>query len=512
MPFARLCPFPRRPAAGLVALLALIAAARAQDPSTPNTLAGPLPREARSPIFFPPFPPALDHAINRLVVATTGTPAPKGLAQYAGEIFYPQVGSHLLADSLRGPPAAQLADYRAARRALATEIEQMLDATRDDAPDTRRAKLQALAQRQAPRLAALEKSAEHLRGQLIAADRNWSDFREWRLGDRERRGFSPLEIGQVMRAYAHYQKGFLPQQRRLLREIAAELALAAETAEKAAAASPYVFFSPEPARVTLPPEASAPVAAKITAYLSKKAVLKKELYDAVYAHDGQASIFNNPLRGMAEKQAPALAEIETLAEEIRVGLAPLTTQPPALPRSPLPQALVEKFSALAQRRAAQLQEANAKLDAARARIQREGLPVRLIHRFDDSGLKFTLVPLRDAAGGPRLEALHAEISQVSEVYGRALAEQINESLALREEAAALLGNTDPRALDHAIGQSVRLAAQRELAEPYRRYRSAVFEPGLSPEQRRLLFDVTVEALQLPLPRGELQPQRRGNSW
>ena len=47
--------------------------------------------------------------------------------------------------------------------------------------------------------------------------------------------------------------------------------------------------------------------------------------------------------------------------------------------------------------------------------------------------------------------------------------------------------------------------QLEIWRNYSDYQVAVFEPGLSPEQRRLLFDLAVEKLALPLPAGEILP-------
>ena len=47
--------------------------------------------------------------------------------------------------------------------------------------------------------------------------------------------------------------------------------------------------------------------------------------------------------------------------------------------------------------------------------------------------------------------------------------------------------------------------QLETWRSYRNYQIAVFEPGLSPEQRRLLFDLALEKLSLPLPAGEIPP-------
>jgi hypothetical protein len=59
---------------------------------------------------------------------------------------------------------------------------------------------------------------------------------------------------------------------------------------------------------------------------------------------------------------------------------------------------------------------------------------------------------------------------------------------------------------------MRVATARETASVYRDYRVALFQPGLSPEQRRLLFDGVMEQLELPLPRGELQPVYRAPTW
>ena len=47
--------------------------------------------------------------------------------------------------------------------------------------------------------------------------------------------------------------------------------------------------------------------------------------------------------------------------------------------------------------------------------------------------------------------------------------------------------------------------EQETWAKYRDYRDAVLAPGLSPAQRRLLFDAAVEQLALPLPAGEAAP-------
>ena len=98
---------------------------------------------------------------------------------------------------------------------------------------------------------------------------------------------------------------------------------AADSTANATAAQPYLFFPPEPARVLLPDDLSAEAAAQVAAYQTKKSQLKKELYDAVHEYDGQrfSLLRPNPIKSLAEKQAADLTELETLAEEIRRGLA-----------------------------------------------------------------------------------------------------------------------------------------------------------------------------------------------
>jgi hypothetical protein len=52
---------------------------------------------------------------------------------------------------------------------------------------------------------------------------------------------------------------------------------------------------------------------------------------------------------------------------------------------------------------------------------------------------------------------------------------------------------------------VTASIQKEARPLYTDYNVAVFQPGLSPEQRRLLFAAALQKLGLPLPGGELQP-------
>jgi hypothetical protein len=109
------------------------------------------------------------------------------------------------------------------------------------------------------------------------------------------------------------------------------------------------------------------------------------------------------------------------------------------------------------------------------------------------------------------EAVRAETAVIADEYGRTLAELVNEAEAIRRDIATALGTDDPRRIDTAVGQVMRSLDQRDQAAAYQLYRTAVLGRGLSPTQRRLLFDLAVERLSLPLPAGDLQPAQR-SGW
>jgi hypothetical protein len=506
-------PATARSSARLAGCLALLAGvALAQDE--------PFPRSMRAfepvPIWFPPIPPPIDRVVGRPPVSGGPMRAPAELAPCVSELFYAPLSTRLALHELSAKLRRGLDDYLAARRTLLVELRAELARVRDFEPPARESALQAFARIQTPKLTQLENTADELRQQFMVGDQGWNDLREWHLTDRERRGFSPLEIAQVMRGYAYYQAGLLPAQRRLLREIAVELAMAADTTAKATAALPHVFFQPELARVTFPDDLPPPVAAKVAAFQTKKALLKKELYDTVHDFDGVTLAFlRNPFRALAEKQAPHLAELETLADEIRRGLSALPAAGPRAERSPLPVALVGRTTALLHDRDAAQREATTKVEA----VTEHATDLVVRYRFDDDGLKFIATSRRAIRSGKlspeeaaRVDQVTAELSAIADTYGRRLAELINERDAIRRDAGEILGTQKTDVIDAALVTANRIVAQRDAEGAYAEYRAAIFTVGLSPPQRRLLFNGAIERLDLPLPRGEIQPVQRANSW
>ncbi len=505
-------------AAAMFAALAWTKPGRAQfqDPPVFQDSGIYIPPKA---VFFPPSPPPLDHPITHIAApAPQRLAAPPELALYVSEPFYAPLSTWLVERTLTPKLRERLDAYRTRKLALLRELRATLAQTRTVEAAARHDALAKLAQQQAAALTSLEQEAAKLRDDLTTGTYDWRSLRQWSLGDKALRGDSPMEIASVMRAYAYYQSNLSPAQRRLLREITLEIAMAAEDEKAARAAQPYLFFSPELARITLPDDLPADLAAKVADYQTKKSAVKKELFDTIYKQDSASfPLFRqNAMRTLAERQAGRIAELDRIAESIRVGLAQLPTGvgPPA-ERSPLPPVLTERIASLLATRTTLQKEATAKIEAIRER--NAGAPLLISYSFETDGLKFIVLPRRGARSSSgnykeQIQAIREELATISEDFGRRYAELVNETDAVREETKKFLGKTDPREIENVIGAATRVAALHETEEAYRDYRTAVFEPGLSPEQRRLLLDGAVERLDLPLPRGEMQPTFRAASW
>jgi hypothetical protein len=478
-------------------------------------------------ICFPPTPPPLDRAFVHLALSMPPrlTPPPE-LAACVNEPFYAPLSTWLLEKALTENMRQRIDTLRAAEAGALADLRATLDETRDADSATRRLALEVLARQQTPQLVTLERDAEQIRADLAIGRYDWRALREWALGDKNTRGDSPAEIAATMRAYAYYQSGLVPAQRRLLREISLELTMAAGDTAAAEAAQPFLFFPPEPARVLLPDDLPADLAAQVAAYQTEKSALKKELYDTIYNEDSAALAFmrNSALKALAGKQAPRLAELEPLAEDIRRGLAELpSTTPRDTERSALPPVLTEQLNATFQAAFALQRETIKRIDA--VRVELGDAPIQVSYSFETDGLKFVVTPRPARASSttadpngrleklrPPLTAAQNAMAEIADDFGRRYAELLKESDAIRRDAAAALGNPPARVVEAALASARWVAMLKDSEDGYRDYRTAVFEPGLSPEQRRLLFGSALEKLDLPLPRGEFQPVRRAASW
>lgn len=390
-------------------------------------------------------------------------------------------------------------------------------------PDRRLRELEAFAHEQTPRIAALEREAEQLRidlrrGGLIGAfwgSGDWNEHRNWRLsagGVAARDPESLRRAFQVLRAAVFYQEGISPAQRRLVREIAMEVQVQAfervDMPSETGADALLTFFSPETARIRMPENLSPELATRIAGYTREKSALKDELRDALIQQDAAAAPSRAAtLRKLAVAQEPRIQALEEMAEQIRRELAVLETRESALTQ--LPRELAARVVAW-QHDWRTMQEAIA---SKLAEINRSyGFEaVNFIREPDNVSSTITLrAKIRPSAMSEEIKyRIQATVAAFNRESAQRTVTLKREAESLRAEIAAHAA-THPQTLggrstDEWWKHAIEALQEEDDPAPYREYRTAVFEPGLSPEQRRLLFAAAVRELRLPLPGGEFQP-------
>ena len=461
------------------------------------------PRENRTLlVFFPPEPPPLGAPLpSARPRAGEEVVAPKELVNYLTAPFYAPLSTRLARRNLSDKLLERLENYRSSQAALLEELRAKINATKELALAPRTEALEAFARVQAPRLAALENEAEWLRTGLrrtglvgaLNGTGDWNENRKWRLGERmeelPRERVLTLEF-RVIRAAAFYQEGLLPAQRRLLLELATDLQVEAYLPQSMRALEDErapLFFSPETARIRFSEDVPEQIAARLASYKKEKDALKEELRELLVAQDDKREKNRvAALEQLAEAHRPRLAALEWLAEEIRGELAvwnrPVRPQP--LPE--LPAALASRVAAYRAEKAA-LQAA---LDARLAELRKNAVANEAEAVAQQTTRKELLAEFRRAH-----EARFAEI------------EATRKSLAA--ELVAFLSEHGRRTTSNSVDALIAMYEQSKATEGawalYDDYATAVFLPGLSPEQRRLLFAAAVQKLGLPLPDGEYLP-------
>ena len=437
-------------------------------------------------VFFPPSPPPLGSVPAAVDPGDLRLAVPADLAPFVTEPFYAPLSAHLASpdphDWLADRQKQQLEGYRASKGALQAELLARLYTLRDVDAASRRQALEKFAREQTPRLVELENRAEQLRTDLIG-DGNDGNAGGQGISD------GPGALAEEMRAAVFYGSGLSPAQRRLLREIVVETD---EGAPREASPGPdgrWLFFSPETARVQLPPALPAELAAKVDAYENLKNTLKSELRAAL-GESGRSYVISSraqQLAALAERQEPRFATLEQLAEDIRGRLQGLIADPLHAPRLPsLSPELEERISAY---RKAKLDLQKALLAKVQEVTGREAATdsAAMQDRVQQAIAAFTREnSLRYAALEKAKEEIRSDLAHVASAHPN--------------------GPGNDQSADRLLKNFTDSLQQHELWRLYYEYRIAVFEPGLSPEQRRLLYASTVERLVLPLPGGAPQPR------
>jgi hypothetical protein len=474
-------------------------------------------------VFFPPGTPIYGAAIDERpssgarIVNGRRLLAPDGMSDFAGEHFYPQLSTRLVLGELSRTLEARLHTYRSQRLQQVTALLNQFITMHDQTDEAWEAQLREFARTQSPQLAALELEASRL-GELLVADglRNridWNSSRRWKLGTiKGGAGGAEAEAEfQLVRAAAHYQKGLLPQQRGLLREVAMELQWTARKARGLPALrteSDAMFFSPETTRFRLPPDLPAELKEKIGVYNGRKAAVKRELRELVVAQDGaSASDRAKAFEALADAQWPELSALELLADEIRRGLAPRlrVVAPPAPPW--IPKGLMEEIRTYNEDRDTYFGEMRQRMESAAALIAKPPLVASPDQRVQQQ--REYVVAQNEARRQAaftfqsehidRFRALEQRHKLIREMLAVVAAKQVDRKTGRPLDADTLLRQYGASMEDfNTFG--------RESAI-YTNYRIAMLQPGLSPEQRRLLLSYAIVGLAQPLPHGELLPQR-----
>jgi hypothetical protein len=467
----------------------------------------------RLTIFFPPNPPPLGAEIVRpdTVAAPSprrgvSRPTPTALGAFVTDLFYAPLSTRLTERDLSDRQKQRVLAYRNAKVALGEELGKRLDALPSAPPEDRRAELEALARTQAPRLAELDRTADQLRNELfnpgffadVRGDGDWYELREWRLGKgrlAKPRDETLVYEMQLLRAAAFYQEGLSPAQRRLLREIAMELEerLLIQKEEEPAPTA-LRFFSPEMARVSLPEDLPRDLAARFGEFDREKTAVKDRLRDTLYEQDKAflAMSRTRVLRTLAQEQAPRLEALDRMAEDIRRNLVGRVVLPVFPAPRPLPSAVVKAIGAFNEEGRAMQTELTKNLQEFVNKLPGPA-------GFRDRAAAQAYVAERNAK-------IRAEAKRLEQGLASRVAAQEKLLIRVRDDIVRFAGDDPATVAGKPPGDYLRKffeARQQQLC--YHHYHLAVWEPGLSAEQRRLLFDQAIEELRLPLPGGELQP-------
>ncbi|MFT3782231.1 MAG: hypothetical protein QM790_09470 [Nibricoccus sp.] len=473
----------------------------------------------QTPIFFPAVPPPIGAPLPPKRSPIERTTAPAGLADYIYEPFYAPLSTRLYSKDLSKKLLTRLENFRSKRASLRAELVEKLAAVNNLAPAERIQILETFAREQTPKLIELEAYAEQLRSDLLlgglaglfAGTGDWNENRQWRLGSPQMpRARDKVLIYEflVMRAAVFYQDGLSAAQRRLLREVAMELQVEAfkptDSATKANQDENLVFFSPETARIRIPDNLPEALAAKIDVYQAEKKRVKAELREKIYQLDASPeSKRTQALKQLAEQQASTMTELEALAEDIRAGLVALPSPPGPTTGPAFPPELVARINAYITEKQALQKSMQSRLEELRKELAPEsgGLQMK-----PENGELSYRVQGASRVSSENLGKLRAAVEQLNKENAQRFAQLDREKEAIRSAVATYAAahpTSEGQPTVKALLSSF-LSAYREAEswQPYKDYQTAVYQPGLSPEQRRLLFEVALEKLGLPLPEGE----------
>jgi hypothetical protein len=475
------------------------------------------PKDRHLFAFFPPDPPLLDSEFAILAGFESGPEADPDLAPFVREIFYPYLGVRLAYGELIRGARAEVLAYRNAKLVLQNGLRAKLIALKDTDPAQREAQLAALDRQQGARIDELERRAQAIRTDLkqlriVNVPIEYTDLDErpeWRshAGEEPSDDLAAVKVeADSVRGIAFYEDGFSLDQRLLLVEESCELDLrAAGSSSRPAVGTRTVFFSPFGSRISLPLELPDALEKELAAYLAEKEGLKAAIRTTLReTQDSIAGSRIDAVRHLAELQAPAFADLDERAERIRRALAALPNQP-GPPKAPaLPEELAARIAAYRAHKVETLHKLRSMIGSP--------TPVADAHPGSPPNAAVNaLAWMHDGTSRTEIQPTDLRVS-VGE-FDRMQAEMISslnkEENSIREGLADFERSTnapaDRKSINDLLREFEAARQQQEIWDKFRDYHTAVLTPGLTPRQRRLLFDAGVEQLDLPLPAGESLP-------
>lgn len=407
------------------------------------------------------------------------------------ETFYAAYTFEASRGQLRTNENKRVAAYIEKHRQLVDEIQAKFQELASVGPAARATGLAQFATEQDGRLRALADEEESIRLALIG----WRhDFDHARLGQRVFIFGGPTRAAVRLLFATSYYAGLSTEQRRLLPEIAYEQATPVQTEGAEWSPGSTFFFLPATARIQPPANLPPALDQKIRTFVRDKDRLKTELRGAILQ---SSSIFisnrTRRLGALAEQQAPRFATLEKLAEEIRTELTGLGF-PDQTASLALPVDLTERVGKFYARKVETRRELLNRL-----RELRSEYPTG---RFEIAQQGDGLAIVQSKAG----DKAAASVAEFNAGQARRYSEFAHESEILRHDIQLYLLNNPQRAtrtVDQLAADFAKAYAARESGETDRDYVRAVLQPGLSPPQRRLLFQAaTAELAQASEP---LQP-------
>jgi hypothetical protein len=466
-------------------------------------------RQREPIVFLPPVAPPLNSEIPILAPIESGPPAPRELSAFVGEIFYPGLGTRLAADDLPRAMRARIVAYRDRKTAIQNQIRAALLAVKDADAQTRQRQLAGIAAEQDPKIEALEADAEQLRLDLrgsgvfgTAIDNadppDAASVPVSGAGEAPAGPEAAAREAQSLRVAAFYQDGLSLDGRRLLLEAAMEL----ESPQPAQTSGARLIpFSPGPSRILVPPGLDPAASRRIDAFLSERAALKAELRNKLHDTATAGSRERrDALAKLSSAQAARCAKLEAQAEEIRRDLASLPSLQGPPPPPSLPPDLSARIADYRRHKVELLRTLRALLVAPSPTSVPTPAP-----KAEDSAVQAWL---HDGRNQTEIQQsnLRVSVADFDRLQNDLISALNREEEGIRESLADYVrgtkGPADRKSVNDLLRDFEEARQQRELWDRYMDLQSAVVMPGLSPGQRRVLFDAGVEQLGLPLPAGK----------